>query len=145
MMIQLAFYISLVFLDDGNIAYILSFLFNHLEEMIYKFLRYCIMDISELLIEQYEEFCLDTVTIYSAKLDKFRIGTIFEMESQLVLFTASLKGLRACLSQENVRILMVANHMPINKINILKYNLALTTQRFLQSFILDKGCLHSIY
>lgn len=102
------------------------------------------MDISELLIERYEEFCLETVTIYSAKLDKFRIGTIFEMESQLVLFTASLKGLRICLSQENGRILMVANHMPINKINILKYNLALTTQRFLQSFILNKGWQHSI-
>jgi len=97
------------------------------------------MDISDLLIDQYEEFCIDIFTIYSAKLNKFQIGTLFEMESQLVLFTASLKGLRICLSQESERILMVANHMPIIKLKRLKYNLNLIMQRFLQFFIIDKG------
>lgn len=74
------------------------------------------MDISNFLTEQYEEFCIDTVTIYAAKLDIFQLGTILEMESHLLLFNTSLKGLRSCLAEENVRILVVANHMPIIKI-----------------------------
>ena len=98
------------------------------------------MDISEILIERYEEFCIDTVTIYLARLDKFQSGSIFEMESHLALFTASLEGLRLCFSQETVRILILANHMPVIKIKTLKYDIGLITQRFLQFFILDKGC-----
>jgi hypothetical protein len=67
-------------------------------------LPYCIMDISDFLTEQYEDFCKNAVANYAAKLDKFQMGTVFEMESHLVLFISSLKELRSCLAQENVRI-----------------------------------------
>ncbi|QPH38901.1 hypothetical protein [Pedobacter endophyticus] len=98
------------------------------------------MDISEILIEQYKEFCIDTVAIFLDRLDKFEPGSIFEMESHLALFTASLEGLRLCFSQETERILILANHMTVIKIKMLKYSIGLITQRFLQCFILDKGC-----
>ena len=97
------------------------------------------MDSSEVLIREFENFCLDSIIIHVAKLDSLPKMEIFEREYRLDAFTTILRILRINFADKRSKIMITAQFLPMDELGILRFHLSSLNQTYLQCFIVNSG------